>query len=90
MSKAQAAVRAALWHRIQHGTMSLALLSRRSGYTMSHLSNFVHSKRGLSARALEAVAQSIGFELAVLPVPIAPARTATNGPGRPVRLPRAG
>jgi transcriptional regulator with XRE-family HTH domain len=48
-------LRLELLRRIQRGTLSLSLLARQTGLTASHLSNFLHGKRGLSFDAADRI-----------------------------------
>jgi transcriptional regulator with XRE-family HTH domain len=48
-------LRMELLRRIQRGTLSLSLLARQTGLTTSHLSNFLHGKRGLSFDAADRI-----------------------------------
>lgn len=57
-------LRQVLIRRIQRGTLSVSLLSRQTGLTQAHVSNFLNSKRRLSGEAMDLVlrAQDIGLE----------------------------
>ncbi len=48
-------LRLELLRKIQRGTLSLSLLSRQTGLATSHLSNFLHGKRGLSFDAADRI-----------------------------------
>jgi hypothetical protein len=55
-------LRLELLRRIQRGTLSVSLLSRQTGFTPSHLSNFLRKRRQLSFTAIDRIlaAQQIG------------------------------
>ena len=46
-------LRAELLRRIQRGTLSVSLLARQTGFGMSHVSNFLHSRKQLSLEGLD-------------------------------------
>jgi hypothetical protein len=46
-------LRVELRRRIERGTLSISLLARQTGFGMSHLSNFLHSRRQLSLEGLD-------------------------------------
>ncbi len=47
--------------RINRGTMSVTLLSRKAGLCQSHVSNFIHGKRRLSVASMARVLVALGF-----------------------------
>jgi len=51
----QERVRFELLRRIERGTLSVSLLARQSGLGQSHVSNFLHARRGLSLEALDKI-----------------------------------
>lgn len=63
LSQLHERLRLELLRRIQRGTLSLSLLSRQTGLALSHLSNFLHGKRGLSLDAADRIlfAQQMGI-----------------------------
>jgi hypothetical protein len=48
-------LRLELLRRIQRGTLTVSLLARQTGYAQAHLSNFLHSRRHLSLKALDRI-----------------------------------
>jgi transcriptional regulator with XRE-family HTH domain len=68
MIRAQAQLRVILQHRIDRGTMSLLLLSRKTGIGTSHLSNWRHGNRAASLQALHAIAHALGFRVELVPI----------------------
>lgn len=47
-----------LLRRIHRGSLSVSLLARQTGLTQSHISNFLHGKRGLSPQAIDRILTS--------------------------------
>jgi transcriptional regulator with XRE-family HTH domain len=56
-------VRVELLRRIERGTMSVSLLSRQTGLTQSHISNFLHGQRSMSIDALDKVLSAIRMQV---------------------------
>lgn len=48
-------LRLELLRRIRRGTLSVSLLARQTGFTQSHLSNFLHQRRQLSLEAVDRI-----------------------------------
>lgn len=46
------------WRRIDQGVLSRALLARKSGLAVAHISNFLHRRRRLSLPALDRILQA--------------------------------
>jgi hypothetical protein len=51
----QERIRLELLRRIERGTLSVSLLARQTGLGQPHISNFLHSKRGLSQTSLDKI-----------------------------------
>ena len=51
-----------LLRRIRRGSLSVSLLTRQTRLTQSHLSNFLHGKRGLSPKAIDRILASQKIE----------------------------
>src|SRR5579863_5736139 len=48
-------LRRELLRRIRRGSLSVSLLTRQTRLTQSHISNFLHGKRGLSPKAIDLI-----------------------------------
>jgi len=59
LTQMQSRLRLELMRRIQRGSLSLSLLSRKTGLGSSHLSNFLHHKRGLSFAAVDRILMAL-------------------------------
>jgi hypothetical protein len=59
--------REALNYRIQRGTMSVKLLSAKTGLSQPHLSLFLHGHKRLSIDAMDKVLVAQGLAVEVLP-----------------------
>jgi transcriptional regulator with XRE-family HTH domain len=68
MLRAHEQLRAVLNHRINSGTMSLALLHRRTHIGVSHLSNWRLGRRALSIDSMSAIARALGFDAELVPL----------------------
>jgi hypothetical protein len=51
-----------LLRRIERGTLSVSLLTQQTHLTQSHISNFLHNKRGLSLKAADRILASQRLE----------------------------
>jgi transcriptional regulator with XRE-family HTH domain len=60
--------RQALNYRIQRGTMTVKLLSAKTGLSSSHLSLFLHGRKRLSIEAMDRVLVVQGLAVEVLPI----------------------
>ncbi len=62
MQQLQTRLRAHIWSRIRRGELTGQALAREAGFQQAHLSNFLHSRRGLSLEVLDRLlgALSIG------------------------------
>lgn len=70
ITQLQERLRLELLRRIQRGTLSLSLLSRQTGLAVSHLSNYLHNKRGLSLESMDRILAAQQLALAdLLPAP---------------------
>jgi antitoxin component HigA of HigAB toxin-antitoxin module len=67
--KLHESLRSALNYRIQNGTMTVSLMARSTGLSVSHVSNFLHGRKKLSLSAMDKV-----IELQGLIVELAPCR----------------
>ena len=65
--RAQAQLASALNYRIQRGTMSCKLLSTKTGLGQSHVSNFLHSKRGLSLESMDRILTALELQVELVP-----------------------
>lgn len=61
-------LRVALNYRVQHGTMSVKLLSSKTGLGESHVSNFLHGRRRLSLDSMDKVLTAQGLAVELLPL----------------------
>jgi transcriptional regulator with XRE-family HTH domain len=86
---AQEQLRGLLQRRIERGTMSVTLLSRKTGLGQSHVSNWLHAKRNLSIAALDAIMRALEMDTELLPITRRALEHPTTGPGRAPRLPVA-
>jgi transcriptional regulator with XRE-family HTH domain len=66
ITQLQERLRLELLRRIQRGSLSLSLLSRQTGLGVSHISNFLHNKRGLSLESMDRILAAQGMALADL------------------------
>jgi plasmid maintenance system antidote protein VapI len=55
-------------YRIQNGSMTVKLLSAKSGVGQSHVSNFVHGKRNLSLDSMDKLMRALGMDIEVIVV----------------------
>jgi plasmid maintenance system antidote protein VapI len=53
-------------YRIQNGSMTVKLLSAKSGVGQSHVSNFVHGKRNLSLDSMDKLMRALGMGIEVM------------------------
>ena len=53
---------------IDRGSMSVSLLARKSGYSQSHVSNWLHGGRAASCAALDTILTALGIELELVPI----------------------
>ncbi len=51
-----------LLRRIRRGSLSVSLLTRQTRLTQSHISNFLHGRRGLSSKAIDRILASQELE----------------------------
>jgi len=65
-SKLQERIRVELLRRIERGTLSVSLLSRQTGLGQPHISNFLHSRRGLSLKSLDLILEAQRLEVSDL------------------------
>ncbi len=68
LARIQQHQREALNYRIQRGTMSVKLLSAKTGLSPSHLSLFIHGHKRLSLDAMDKVLVAQGLAVEVLPL----------------------
>src|SRR5277367_5298473 len=69
-SQLQDRVRSELLRRIDRGTLSVSLLARQTGLGQSHLSNFLHARRGLSMATLDRILAALRLTVEdLLPAP---------------------
>lgn len=68
LARIQQHQREALNYRIQRGTMSVKLLSAKTGLSPSHLSLFIHGHKHLSLNAMDKVLVAQGLTVEVLPI----------------------
>ena len=68
LARIQQHQREALNYRIQRGTMSISLLSRKTGLSASHLSLFVHGRKRLSLAAMDRVLVAQGLDVECVPL----------------------
>ena len=62
----QERVRLELLRRIERGTLSVSLLARQTGLGQPHISNFLHSRRGLSLKTLDRILEAQHLQIADL------------------------
>ena len=67
LARIQQHQREALNYRIQRGTMSVKLLSAKTGLSSSHLSLFINGRKRLSLDAMDRVLVAQGLAVEVLP-----------------------
>ena len=60
--------RLVLQRRIDAGSMSLKLLSAKTGISVSHLCLYLHGHKSLSLDALDTVLRALGFGVEALPL----------------------
>jgi transcriptional regulator with XRE-family HTH domain len=65
-SQLQERVRLELLRRIERGTLSVSLLARQTGLGQPHISNFLHSRRGLSLKTLDRILEAQHLQIADL------------------------
>jgi transcriptional regulator with XRE-family HTH domain len=65
-SQLQERVRLELLRRIERGTLSASLLARKSGLGQSHISNFLHGRRGMTLAALDRILAAIQLDVSDL------------------------
>jgi transcriptional regulator with XRE-family HTH domain len=65
-SQLQERVRLELLRRIERGTLSASLLARKSGLGQSHISNFLHGRRGMTLAALDKILAAIQLDVSDL------------------------
>lgn len=68
LSHIQEQLRAVMNHRIQNGTMTIKLLSAKTGLKPSHLCNFLHGYRRLSLDSMSLVMEAQGLTVELLPI----------------------
>ena len=68
LARIQQHQREALNYRIQRGTMSIKLLSVKTGLSQSHLCLFLHGRKRLSLDAMDKVLAAQGLAVEVLPI----------------------
>jgi hypothetical protein len=68
LARIQQHQREALNYRIQRGTMSIKLLSVKTGLSQSHLCLFLHGRKRLSLDAMDKVLVAQGLAVEVLPI----------------------
>jgi len=68
LARIQQHQREALNYRIQRGTMSIKLLSVKTGISQSHLCLFLHGRKRLSLDAMDKVLVAQGLAVEVLPI----------------------
>ena len=56
-------IRLELQRRIERGTLSVSLLSRQTGLGQSHISNFLHGRRGVRLETLDRIMQAQGLSV---------------------------
>lgn len=68
LKRIQINMRTMINYRIQNGSMTVKLLSAKSGVGQSHVSNFVHGKRNLSLDSMDKLMRALGMDIEVIVV----------------------
>ena len=68
LKRIQINMRTMINYRIQNGSMTVKLLSAKSGVGQSHVSNFVHGNRNLSLDSMDKLMRALGMDIEVIVV----------------------